>query len=330
MMSTTKFHKDILKINDLEALVAGITDKLRRDVSGKLRKSGGVIGLSGGIDSSVTMALAVRALGAEKILGVMMPEKDSSPDSLDLASLLADKFNVSTLVEEITGALDGYKCYDRRDSAVKEIVPEYNPLTHKMKIGIKQSNPGSKLPPVFHLTVVNPDGSETVKRLPTKQMRIIIAASNFKQRARMSFLYFHAERLNYAVIGTPNKHEVDQGFFVKYGDGGSDVFPIGKLYKNQVYQLAEYLGIPSEIIERVPTTDTYSAEQTQEEFFYQFPFEQLDLLWYGYENNYDPAEVGKVLGFTANEVSMISMNFERKNDTTSYLRMQVINDYNFI
>ena len=145
----------------------------------------------------------------------------------------------------------------------------------------------------------------------------------------MSFLYFHAERLNYAVIGTPNKHEVDQGFFVKYGDGGSDVFPIGKLYKNQVYQLAEYLGIPGEIIERVPTTDTYSAEQTQEEFFYQFPFEQLDLLWYGYENHYDPAEVGEVLGMTENEVSMISMNFKRKSDTTSYLRMQAINDYIF-
>lgn len=328
-MSTSVFHKDILKINDVEALVVKITNKLREDLFGKLRKTGGVIGLSGGIDSSVTMALAVRALGAENILGVMMPEKDSSPDSLDLASLLADKFNVSTLVEDITGALDGYKCYDRRDRAVREVVPEYDPLTHKMKIGIQQSKPGSMLPPVFHLTVVNPDGSEIVKRLPTKQMRTIIAASNFKQRARMSFLYFHAERLNYAVIGTPNKHEVDQGFFVKYGDGGSDVFPIGKLYKNQVYQLAEYLGIPGEIIERVPTTDTYSAEQTQEEFFYQFPFEQLDLLWYGYENHYDPAEVGEVLGMTENEVSMISMNFKRKSDTTSYLRMQAINDYIF-
>ena len=146
----------------------------------------------------------------------------------------------------------------------------------------------------------------------------------------MSFLYYHAERMHYAVIGTPNKHEVEQGFFVKYGDGGSDVFPIGKLYKTQVYQVADYLDIPGEIIERVPTTDTYSAEQTQEEFFYQFPFVQLDLLWYGYENKYNPAEVGRIMGMIEEEVSMIYINFERKNDTTSYLRMQAINDYNFL
>ncbi|MCK5136245.1 MAG: NAD(+) synthase [Bacteroidales bacterium] len=329
-MSTPAFHKDILKIDDVEKLVEKITDRLRKDVTGKLRRYGGVIGISGGIDSSVTMALAVRALGAENILGVMMPEKDSSPDSRELANNLANQFKVQTIVEDITGALDGYKCYERRDQAVKDIIPEYDPSSHKMKIGIKQSNPGSKLPPVFHLTVVKPDGSEIIKRLPTKQMRTIIAASNFKQRARMSFLYYHAERMHYAVIGTPNKHEVEQGFFVKFGDGGSDVFPIGKLYKTQVYQVAEYLDIPREIIERVPTTDTYSAEQTQEEFFYQFPFEQLDLLWYGYENNHNPAEVGKVLDMTGEVISMIYRNFERKSDTTSYLRMQAINDYDFI
>ena len=146
----------------------------------------------------------------------------------------------------------------------------------------------------------------------------------------MSFLYYHAERLHYAVIGTPNKHEVDQGFFVKYGDGGGDVFPIGRLYKTQVYQLAEYLGIPKAIIERTPTTDTYSAEQTQEEFFYEFPFETLDLLWYAFENKSDPKEVGSVMGMTESDILMIYRNFERRYATTSYLRMPPINDYSFI
>lgn len=329
-MNNPEFHKDILKIDNIEALVDKITQRLRKDVTEKLHRFGGVIGLSGGIDSSVTMALAVRALGAKNILGVMMPEKDSSPDSLELASRLAEQFGISTHVEEITGALTGYQCYQRRDQAVKELVPEYDPAKQKMKIGIKHEGSGSKLPPLFHLTVVNPDGSQIVKRLPTKQMRIIIAASNFKQRSRMSFLYFHAERLHYAVIGTPNKHEVDQGFFVKYGDGGADVFPIGRLYKNQVYQVAEYLGIPKDIRERVPTTDTYSAEQTQEEFFYEFPFEQLDLLWYAYENHCDPAEVGKVMGMDKEEILMIYSNFERRSKTTEYLRLQAINDYFFL
>lgn len=330
MSSTGKFHKDILKIDNIGALVERITSKLKEDVFDRLHRMGGVIGISGGIDSSVTLALASKALGPENILGVMMPEKDSSPDSRELAAMLADQFHVQSIVENVTGVLDGYKCYERRDEAVKEIVPEYNPGSHKMKIGIKQSNPSSKLPPVFHLTVVNPDGTEIVKRLPTKQLRTIIAASNFKQRSRMSLLYYHAERMHYAVIGTPNKHEVDQGFFVKYGDGGSDVFPIGRLYKSQVYQVAEFLNVPREIVRRTPTTDTYSAEQTQEEFFYQFPFEELDLLWYGYENKYDPAEVGDVMGLSGDEVSMIFTNFSRKSLTTDYLRMKPINDYDFL
>ncbi len=143
----------------------------------------------------------------------------------------------------------------------------------------------------------------------------------------MSMLYYHAERMYYAVIGTPNKHEVEQGFFVKYGDGGADMMPIGNLYKTQVYQLAEFLDIPKEIVQRTPTSDTYSAEQTQEEFFFQLPFKEMDLIWYGYENEYDPKEVGKALGRTEEEIKSIYKNFIRKQKTTEYLRMPPIKDF---
>ncbi len=329
-MSKTEFHKDILKIKDMEGLVDKITSKLREDVMGRHNRFGAVIGLSGGIDSSVSMALSVKAFGPEKILGVMMPEKDSSPDSEELARELAGKFGVKVIKEVITGALDGFGCYARRDQAVKEVIPEYDPEIHKMKIGIKHEGKGSKLPPLFHLTVVLPDGSEIVKRLPSPQMRTIIAASNFKQRTRMSLLYYHAENLHYAVVGTPNRHEVDQGFFVKFGDGGGDVFPIGRLYKTQVYQIAEHLGVPQGIIDRTPTTDTYSAEQTQEEFFYEFPHAIMDLLWYAYENKCDPAQVGEVLGMTTEDIERNYRNFARRSITTDYLRTPPINDYDFI
>ncbi len=167
-------------------------------------------------------------------------------------------------------------------------------------------------------------GSQTNKRLPLKEYLQIVAASNIKQRSRMSMLYYHAEKMHYAVIGTPNKHEVAQGFFVKHGDGAADIMPIAHLFKTQVYQIAEYLGIPEEIIERPPTTDTYSAEQTQEEFFFQLPFRQMDLLWYAFENNYQAEEVGKIMELPEKDVQGIFNGFARKIKTTDYLRMSPI------
>jgi NAD+ synthase len=318
------FSKDILVIPDIEKECNEIVAKLRLDISEKLKRYGAVVGISGGIDSSVSMALAAHAVGPEKVLTIMLPEKDSSDDSAIFARKLADRFKVQAITENITGALQGFKCYERRDEAVKRVFPEYDPSTYKMKIGVKSSGLFSNLPPLFSVTIVDKNGVEQSKRLPADEFRQIEAASNFKQRCRMSMLYYHAERLHYAVIGTPNKHEVEQGFFVKYGDGGADVMPIAHLYKTQVYQLAKYLGVPQEIIDRTPTTDTYSAEQTQEEFFYQLPFHQMDLLWYAYENGYDAAEVAPVMEMTADQVKGVFNNFDRKYKTTEYLRMAPI------
>jgi NAD+ synthase len=196
-----------------------------------------------------------------------------------------------------------------------------------MKIGIKKSGLSSNLPPVFSLTIIDKNGNKEDKILPVKEYLTIVAASNFKQRSRMSMLYFHAEALHYAVIGTPNKHEQEQGFFVKYGDGGADVMPIGNLYKTQVYQLAAFLGVPKGIIERTPTTDTYSAEQTQEEFFFQLPYGLMDRYWYGFENGYSPEEVVEVMGESKEHVKALFDNFERKRKTTDYLRMSPIRNY---
>ena len=323
---TTKrpFSEDVLKIDNIESLTDKIAQQLKIDIFGKLRKNGGVIGISGGIDSSVTLALAARALGSDKILGLILPEKDSNDDSKRLALELAEKFSVRTIEENITGALDGFNCYKRRDEAVARVFPEYNPLLFKMKIGINRTGLNQNLPPVFTVTIIAPDGKSKSEMIHMKEYLQIVAASNFKQRSRMSMLYYHAEANNYAVIGTPNKHEVEQGFFVKNGDSGVDVMPIAHFYKSQVYQFAEYLGIPREIINRTPTSDTYTAEQTQEEFFFQMPYKEMDLLWFGFENGYEAEEVGKILGKTKEEVELIYRNFVRKQKTTEYLRMEPI------
>jgi NAD+ synthase len=234
---------------------------------------------------------------------------------------------VKAIKEVITDALSGFGCYTRRDEAVKRVFPDYDPKTYKMKIGVRQSGLFNNLPPIFHLTIIDNQGGTKDKILPVHEYLQIVAASNFKQRTRMSMLYYHAETLHYAVVGTPNKHEQEQGFFVKYGDGAGDVMPIGNLYKTQVYQLADYLDVPKEIIKRTPTTDTYSAEQTQEEFFYQLPFALMDRFWYGFENDYSADEVASVMGETKERVEALNRNFERKRKTTEYLRMPPIKDY---
>tara|TARA_R110000744_G_scaffold278882_1_gene391086 strand:+ start:390 stop:1355 length:966 start_codon:yes stop_codon:yes gene_type:complete len=317
------FSKDILHIENIDEVCNNIITKLKSDVVQKLQRRGAVIGISGGIDSSVCMALSAKAFGPEKVTAIMLPEQDSSDDSKNLALKLAGKFNVETLEENITKALDGFGCYERRDEAISNVIADFDPKVDKAKIEIKQ-NIGKNIPAIFSVTVIKPNGDVISKLLPAKEYLQIVAATNFKQRSRMSMLYYHAERLHCAVIGTPNKHEVEQGFFVKYGDGGADVMPIGHLYKTQVYQLAKHLGVPQEIIDRTPTTDTYTAEQTQEDFFYQLPFKEMDLIWYGWENNYPAEEVGKVMDKSALEIENIYKSFERKKKTTEYLRMKPI------
>ncbi|MBK7212334.1 MAG: NAD(+) synthase [Bacteroidales bacterium] len=315
------FSKEIILIPDLEAEINRLAHRINEDILIRMKRKGAVLGISGGIDSSVTMALAVRALGPERVFGIMLPEQESNSDSLRLARDLTDKFGVPSLIENISAALQGFKCYERRDEAIKRVFPEFDPITYKSKIGINRTGLNHNLPPIFSLTIIAPDGHEKKKVIPVREYLQIVAASNFKQRTRMSMLYYHSEAMHYAVLGTANKHEIEQGFFVKHGDGGVDLLPIGHLYKTQVYQMASALGVPAEIISRTPTSDTYSAEQSQEEFFFQMPFREMDLLWYGFEHAYTPEEVGEVMDMTVDQVNMVYNNFKRKQRTTEYLRM---------
>jgi len=321
--SRPPFHRDILRL-DAPAVCEQIASQLRTDVWQVLHKRGAVVGLSGGIDSSVTLGLSVRALGADHVLGVIMPERESSPESMEFALALARTFGVETVVEDITGALDGFGCYRRRDEAIARVFPEFDPSRYRAKITLPQNVLDDDVLNVFSLTIVAPDGTEHSARVPIHDLLQIIAASNFKQRSRMAMLYYHAEARNYAVIGTCNKHEYAQGFFVKFGDGAADVDPIVHLYKGQVYQLGRYLGVPDQILRRPPTPDTYSAGSTAQEFFFQLPYDLMDLLWYGQENGYTPSEVAEALDLTEEQVARAYRNFQRKKATTNYLRVQIM------
>jgi len=315
------FGKYVLDI-DPAAETERIVSMMRNTIGQVMRRRGGVLGISGGVDSSVALALTVRAFGPERTVAVMMPEKDSESDSADLARLVANQFGVEPLLEVITPVLDGFDCYGRRDEAIRRVFPEYDAAAgYKAKIVLPQNVLEGGTLNVFSLVVIAPDGEEKRQRLPLNEYFQIVAASNFKQRTRMAMLYYHAEARNYAVIGTANKNEHDQGFFVKWGDGGADVKPLVHLFKTQIYQLAEYLDIPEVIRTRTPTSDTYSATQTQEEFFFRLPFETMDLLWYAQEHDVPIGEVAAVMGLTEDQVQHAFDDFTRKFRTTEYLRM---------
>lgn len=315
-----RYTRDLILI-DPEKEVKKITSNIRYAVTNIFRKRGAVIGLSGGVDSSVCLALTTSALGNEKVLALLLPEKESSIENIGLVYKLLVKYQVKFAVEDLTNVLEGFACYERRDEAVKNIFPEYN-SDYKMKIVLPQNDFADEKLNLFYLEIISPSGEVKRARLPHKEYLQIMASSNFKQRSRMSMLYHHAELRNFAVIGTPNKNEHEQGFFVKFGDSGADIKPICHLFKTQVYQLAEYFGIPEEIVKRKPTSDTYSAEQTQEEFFFKLPFEVLDRIWYGWENNVPSEKIAKVLNLSVKQVDNVIKDIKRKMKTTEYLRQQ--------
>jgi len=316
-----KFSKDVLTI-DPAAETERITSALKQHVHQEMRRYGSVVGISGGVDSSVVLALCARAFGPKRVVGIMMPEHDSEPESEELAKMVAARYNIEPILENISPALEGFGCYPRRDEAIKRIFPEYDPeVGYTAKIVLPQNMLDEDTLNVFHLTIITPDGEEKNKRLSIREYYQIVAASNFKQRSRMVMLYYHAELRNYAVIGTGNKNEHGQGFFVKYGDGGADIQPIAHLYKTQVYQLARYLDVPEEIQARTPTTDTYSATCTQQEFFYRLPFEVMDLLWYAQEHDIPMSEITQAMGLTEEQVLRAFADFSSKQRTTEYLRM---------
>lgn len=313
-----KFTKDSLKI-DAEKVAEDLGDTIRRQIRRTCKKSGAVVGISGGIDSSVCAALCAKALGPKRVMGVMMPETDSSSESETLARELAGTFGFETIKEELSAGLAGLGCYERRDEAVRSVFPEFDD-SYTSKITIPSNILEKDIYNFFQLTVQKKGEEPQTRRLPLEAYLQIVAASNLKQRLRMTTLYYHAERKNWAVVGTGNKDEHMQGFFVKYGDGGADLKPIAHLFKVQVYQLAEYLGVPKSIIGRTPTTDTYSAEVTQEEFFFGLDFYTMDMLWYAMEQKVPPAEAAEVLGLTVEQVERGYANIERKIVATEYLR----------
>ena len=309
---------EVLRI-DAEAEAEKICSGIREALSKSLKRRGLVVGLSGGIDSSLTLALAARAVGPEKVLALLMPEKDSAEETLELSSMVASHFGAATVHEDITEILTAVGFYRRYQEAVKRVFPWYDDRW-KSKIVIPNvtTHKGFNF---FSIVAQDPDGTQHRERLSLTAYLEIVAATNFKQRTRKMLEYYHADRLNYAVAGTPNRLEYDQGFFVKLGDGAADVKPIAHLYKSQVYQIAEHLGVPEEIRRRPPTTDTYSLPQGQDEFYFSLPYDKMDLCLYCKNNGIPSARTAEAVGLTPEQAERVFEDIDTKRSTTRYLHL---------
>jgi NAD+ synthase len=293
-----------------------ICARLRDHLEHSLARRGYVLGISGGVDSAVCAALAVRAVGAERVLGLVMPERDSEAASAALAMGVAAQLGLATLTEDIGDTLAAAGCYRLRDDAIRTHVPEYD-AGWKCKL---VAMPGPRLT-VSQLMVRAPTGETRIVRLSSAAYLQIVAATNMKQRVRKMVEYYHADRLHFAVLGTANRLELDQGFFVKGGDGLADVKPLAHLFKSEVYQLAAHLDIPAAIAARVPTSDTYPLEQTQEEFFFAMPLEVLDLVVYGLDRHLSTSEIAALIGFDETRAEQAVRVVRQKRDSTRYLHI---------
>jgi NAD+ synthase len=309
------FSSDILRLDPV-AETARISQAIREQVLGTLRRRGAVVGLSGGVDSSVVAALCAVALGRDRVLGLLMPEQSSSDESLVLGQGLARAIGIEALVEDIAPALEAVGCYAKQTEAIRSVVPEYG-AGYRCKLALPSLLAGERLN-VTRLVVEAPSGETQTARMPVAAYLQLIAATNYKQRMRKLTEYYHADRLNYAVAGTPNRLEYDQGFFVKQGDGAADFKPIAHLYKTQVYQLAEHLGVPAEIRARPPTTETFSMPQTQEEFYFALPYARMDLCLYAWNHGVAAEELAPVVDLSIEQVERVYKDIQAKRRATRY------------
>lgn len=312
-------HADPRLRLDAEEAEATITAFLRRTLARSTRPEGFVVGLSGGVDSAVTLALAARAVGAERCGALLLPERDSAPESRELARSLADRLGVEAKVRPLTDTLQTLGVYRDQEEVLRELFPDFQ-TDWRYRLVLPGDLRESRAMNVYSLEVHRPDDSRTRRRLSAAQLRRLQAASNVKQRLRMVLLYREAESSGRLVAGTTNLSEYDQGFFVQHGDGGVDLEPIAHLYKQQVRALAHHLGLPPEIADRPASPDTWSEPVGDDEFYFRLPYSLVDGILARERAGMDDATIASELELEIEQVERIRAELTRRREHSRELR----------
>ena len=308
---------DFLQIKEIEKTITSIENFIKEEIFKKLQKRGAVVGISGGIDSAITTAICAKSMGSKQVLGLIMPEKESDPTSQILAKKVAEQFQIETEIIDITSILESFGVYNIKEKIVKEKFSNFNnKCKYRITVPSKMSNSAG----IPFLEVLDEYNKKYQLKISSSEFLTLTASTSIKHRVRMTLLYFYAEKNNFCVVGTTNKSEFLQGYFVKYGDGGTDVEPLTNLYKSQIYQIGEFLKMPDEILKKDASADVWSFNTNDEEFFYSVPYNIVDLILYARENNMTKLEIQKISNLSLEQIKSLLQFQNQKQIKSQHMR----------
>ena len=308
---------DFLQIKDIGKTISSIENFLKEEILREFQKKGAVVGISGGIDSAVIASICARSINSNQVLGLIMPEKESDPTSQILAKKIANQLGIETKIIDITSILESFGVYDNKEKIIKEKFSNFN---NNCKYSVRVPSKFGNSVGIPFLEILDDKNEKHQIKISTSEFLTLTASSSIKHRVRMTLLYYYAEKNNFCVVGTTNKSEFLQGYFVKYGDGGTDIEPISNLYKSQIYQIGEFLKIPKEILEKDASPDIWSLKTSDEEFFYSVPYNVVDLILYARENKMTESEIEKVSDLPSEQIRRLIQFQNQKQVKSQHMR----------